>query len=130
MPEKKVLSIPDPTNPKQSQTLTEDTHPFTSQITTTKPSTPQTPQTDKSEISHPITEFLQMTAVEHLRFMSSGPLPPNPSELIGSDRMKKVLTVLKAEADIILVDAPPLVVTDAAIIGSRVDGTIIVLESG
>jgi capsular exopolysaccharide synthesis family protein len=130
MPEKKALSIPDPANPKPSPTLTEDTHPFPSQTTTTKSSTPQTPQTDKSEISHPITDFLQMTAVDHLRFMSSGPLPPNPSELIGSDRMKKVLKLLKAEADIILVDAPPLVVTDATILGSRVDGTIIVLESG
>jgi polysaccharide biosynthesis transport protein len=116
---KRALSIPNTINAKET--------PAGEQNTKT---TPNNLETTMSDEGHPITDFLQMTEIDHLRFLSSGPLPPNPSELIGSDRMKKVLKLLKAEADIILVDSPPLVVTDATILGSRVDGTIIVIESG
>ena len=62
---------------------------------------------------------------------TTGPLPPNPSELMGSERMARLLELLKAEADLILVDSPPLLlVTDAAILGSHMDGVILVVDSG
>jgi capsular exopolysaccharide synthesis family protein len=73
---------------------------------------------------------LQETAVPNLRLLSSGPLPPNPSELLGSRRMAEVLTQLKAEADIILLDAPPIIaVADAAILAARADGVLLVVQA-
>lgn len=60
-----------------------------------------------------------------------GPIPPNPSELIGSKRMKEILTELRDVFDLILIDAPPVgLVTDSAIFSTIVDGTILVVASG
>ena len=60
-----------------------------------------------------------------------GPSPPNPSELLGSKRMKELLDELKKHYDIIIIDAPPVgVVTDSAILSTIVDGTILVVASG
>ncbi len=73
---------------------------------------------------------LQETSVRNLRLLTSGPLPPNPSELLGSRRMAEVLALLKAEADILLLDAPPIIaVTDAAILASKVDGVLLVVQA-
>ena len=78
-----------------------------------------------------INDFLQNTSVQNLRLMSSGSLPPNPAEMLGSERLVRIMEELKAVADIILFDSPPtLVVTDAAILGSRTDGAILVNDSG
>lgn len=66
-----------------------------------------------------------------LTVITSGPIPPNPSELLGSQKMKTLLEDLKKKYDVILVDAPPVgVVTDAAILSTIVDGTILVVASG
>jgi non-specific protein-tyrosine kinase len=66
-----------------------------------------------------------------LRVIPSGALPPNPAELLGSQRMQALLKRLTAEADLLIVDSPPLqVVTDAAILASRLEGTLLVIESG
>ncbi len=78
-----------------------------------------------------ISEHLQETGIENLRLMSSGSLPPNPAELLGSERMLIIMEELKSIADIVLFDSPPtLVVADAAILGSRTDGAILVNDSG
>jgi succinoglycan biosynthesis transport protein ExoP len=78
-----------------------------------------------------INYYLQDTGVEHLRLMSSGSLPPNPAELLNSEKMLNVIEELKTISDIVLFDSPPtLVVTDAAILGSRTDGVILVNDSG
>ncbi len=78
-----------------------------------------------------INEHLQETGVENLRLMSSGSLPPNPAELLGSERMLHIIESLKEISDIVLFDSPPtLVVTDATILGSRTDGAILVNDSG
>lgn len=78
-----------------------------------------------------LNEHLQDTGVENLRLMSSGSLPPNPAELLGSERMLHIIEGLKEISDIVLFDSPPtLVVTDAAILGSRTDGAILVNDSG
>ncbi len=79
---------------------------------------------------HPVNEFLQDTEVENLRLLTTGRLPPNASDLLGSERMAHLLELLKAEADLILVDSPPvLLLADAAILGSHLDGAILVIDS-
>ena len=62
--------------------------------------------------------------------LMSGAIPPNPTELLSGDRMRNLLQALKQHYDYVIVDAPPVsVVTDAAIIGSMVDGAILVVRS-
>ncbi len=71
------------------------------------------------------------TGVENLWLLPSGPLPPNPADLLGSRRMEEIIAVLRARADILLFDAPPVVVvTDAAVLGMKVDGVLLVVASG
>ncbi len=74
---------------------------------------------------------LQKTSVPNLQVLTSGPLPPNPAELLGSPRMLEIIETLKARADIILFDAPPVIaVTDASVLGTCVDGALLVVDSG
>lgn len=64
-------------------------------------------------------------------FIPTGTLPPNPAELLASPRMQALLEHLEGEYDATIFDAPPLnVVTDAAILGSRTDGVIVVVRAG
>ncbi|OGO30815.1 MAG: hypothetical protein A2Z16_12155 [Chloroflexi bacterium RBG_16_54_18] len=75
--------------------------------------------------------FLQNTQVENLRLLTSGALPPNPAELLGSERMKHLINVLQQGADLILFDSPPcLVVADSAILSVNMDGVLLVNEAG
>ncbi|MCS7038832.1 MAG: CpsD/CapB family tyrosine-protein kinase [Anaerolineae bacterium] len=74
---------------------------------------------------------LQNTTVPNLRVMTSGPLPPNPADLLASARMKALLDHLVAEADLVLLDAPPvIVVTDAVVLAAKVDGVLLVVSAG
>jgi non-specific protein-tyrosine kinase len=74
---------------------------------------------------------LQATEVENLQVLTSGPLPPNPSELLGSKKMKSLIEALKGKADVVLFDSPPaMVVTDAAVLAGQVDGVLLVTEAG
>lgn len=74
---------------------------------------------------------VQATAVQNLGVLTSGPLPPNPAELLASRRMGEVLTTLAGLADYVLFDTPPIIaVTDAAILAPRVDGVLIVVRAG
>lgn len=76
-------------------------------------------------------EHLQDPGIENLRVITSGILPPNPAELLASERMKLLIEELKKEADVVLFDSPPsLVVTDAAILGTLVDGVVIINDVG
>lgn len=69
--------------------------------------------------------------VENLQLMPSGPLPPNPADILGSGKMEQVIDALKERADIILFDAPPVVVvTDAAVLGTKLDGVLLVVSAG
>lgn len=69
--------------------------------------------------------------VDHLQLMPSGPLPPNPADILGSGKMEQVIAALKERADVILFDAPPVVaVTDAAVLGTKVDGVLLVVSAG
>jgi capsular exopolysaccharide synthesis family protein len=74
---------------------------------------------------------LQDTKVPGLALLSSGLLPPSPADLLGSGRMDQVLEVLAAQADILLLDAPPVVaVSDAAALATKVDGVVLVVSAG
>lgn len=76
----------------------------------------------------PLAAALQATSVEgRLALLASGPPPPNPSELLASGRSGEVLAALKAQCDIVLVDAPPVLpVTDSIVLSGMVDATILV----
>lgn len=68
--------------------------------------------------------------VMSLSIITSGPIPPNPSEILHSNAMKDLLVKVKDEFDLVLIDAPPVcVVTDATILGTLVDGVILVMAS-
>jgi non-specific protein-tyrosine kinase len=63
--------------------------------------------------------------------LTSGPLPPNPADLMGSRRMEEVIAVLASEADQVIFDSPPVVaVTDAAVLATKVDGVLLVISAG
>lgn len=65
-----------------------------------------------------------------LSVITSGSLPPNPSELLSSEKMAQLLNLLKDQKDIIVLDSPPFVVSDASILASKVDGVILVIQPG
>ena len=74
---------------------------------------------------------LQKTGVENLWLLASGPKPPNPADLLGTQKVDKVIEKLTAQADIVLFDAPPVIaVTDAAVLGAKVDGVLLVIHAG
>ena len=78
-----------------------------------------------------IDDVTQATEQERLRVVTTGPLPPNPAELLGSHRMQAILERLVAAADLVIVDSPPLqAVADAAILASVTDGTLLVIDAG
>lgn len=78
-----------------------------------------------------LSRALLPTRVEHLYLLASGPLPPNPSELLGSKRMGDVIEMLRRDADIVVFDSPPVTaVTDPAVLAPRLDGTLLVVRSG
>ena len=71
------------------------------------------------------------TAVPNLEILTSGPIPPNPSELLASPQMEQLLKEACRHYDIVLVDTPPvLVVSDAQIMANRCQGSILVVNSG
>ncbi|MBI3941534.1 MAG: CpsD/CapB family tyrosine-protein kinase [Chloroflexi bacterium] len=73
----------------------------------------------------------QTTAVKDLLLLPSGPLPPNPAEILGSRRMSEVIEALVQASDMVLFDAPPVIaVTDAAVLAARVDGVLLVISAG
>jgi capsular exopolysaccharide synthesis family protein len=78
-----------------------------------------------------IEEVTQMTDIPNLDVITSGPIPPNPAEMLGSKRMSALIEQLRLAYDIVLIDTPPLLaVTDAQIVASRSDGVILVVDQG
>jgi non-specific protein-tyrosine kinase len=73
---------------------------------------------------------LQDTGVAGLSLLASGPLPPRPADVLGSRRMEAVIARLRAEADIVLFDTPPVVaVIDAAVLATKVDGVLLIFQA-
>jgi capsular exopolysaccharide synthesis family protein len=78
-----------------------------------------------------VRKYLQATEIDNLRVLTSGVPPSNPSKALGTSRTLDVLEELKNEADVVLVDAPPLLsVADALSLGVHVDGVILVFREG
>jgi succinoglycan biosynthesis transport protein ExoP len=79
----------------------------------------------------PVGDVLQTWGTLPLKVLPSGPIPPNPSELLGSTPMIELVQLLGAHADIVILDAPPLLpVTDAAVLSTVCDGALIVARHG
>lgn len=76
-------------------------------------------------------DVVKKSTVAGLDILTSGPKPPNPSEILGSNSMKELLDEVKRKYDVILLDSPPVgLVTDPAILSAIVDGTILVVNFG
>lgn len=76
-----------------------------------------------------VLEMSRPSMVDNLSILTSGPKPPNPSELLGSTRMNQVIEEARHLYDIIIFDMPPVVtVTDAQIMASKADGTLLVVR--
>ena len=67
---------------------------------------------------------------ENLSIITSGGLPPNPTDLLGSAKMDSILEQLKQNADIVIIDGPPFLVTDATVLANKVDGVLFVIRHG
>jgi succinoglycan biosynthesis transport protein ExoP len=81
--------------------------------------------------AEPLEKVMQSTAVPGLYVLPSGTIPPNPSELLASDRMRELLLAAQRRFDLVIVDTPPLLaVTDAALVGAMVDGVVFTLHAG
>ena len=75
--------------------------------------------------------ILQKTGTNNLNVMTSGELPPNPSELLGSKKMATILSQVMELSDLIIIDTPPaLAVTDAMVLVPQVDGVLIIIKPG
>jgi capsular exopolysaccharide synthesis family protein len=88
--------------------------------------------TDKKRVStKAVNNAVQQFEKTRLDIMTSGPVPANPSELLGSPKLMEILKLLRGMYDYIIFDSPPLLpVTDAAVIASQVDGVILVVHAG
>jgi non-specific protein-tyrosine kinase len=76
-------------------------------------------------------DILQDTGVTGLRVLTSGPLPPNAAELLGSTRMRELLADLHTRADVVVIDSPPVTaLSDAAVLAMQTDGVLLVLDAG
>ncbi len=83
--------------------------------------------TGKLSIDDVVKEYEQ---VENLSIITCGTLPPNPAELLGSEKMSKLIGALKEKFDLVILDSPPMIVSDAQILSSKVDGVIYVVIPG
>lgn len=80
---------------------------------------------------HSMAEAMKAGPLERLTVLPSGPVPENPAELLGSDRMAEFLTSARAAFDYVLLDTPPsLGVSDAILLAPQVDGVLLVVRSG
>ncbi|PKR77803.1 capsular biosynthesis protein [Halalkalibacillus sediminis] len=79
---------------------------------------------------HPLEKLVQDVKIPGLDVLSCGPIPPNPSELLGSKQMKRLLEDAKSKYDLIIFDTPPvLAVTDSQVLSNYVDGALLVVRS-
>jgi capsular exopolysaccharide synthesis family protein len=75
----------------------------------------------------PVENIVRETEIENLDIVSSGPIPPNPSELLSSNKMTHLLKTFSMHYDMVIIDSPPLLaVTDAQVLSKITDGTVLV----
>ncbi len=81
--------------------------------------------TDSVELKN----VIKATAIPNLYLINSGPIPPNPAELLGSEKMMALINLLKDKCDHILFDLPPMLeISDALVLGARIDGIVLVVH--
>jgi capsular exopolysaccharide synthesis family protein len=79
----------------------------------------------------PLSAALQRVSGEpRLRLLSSGPVPPNPSELLSSQRATEVLAALAAQVDCVVAESPAVGFSDAAVLANQADGVVLVVSAG
>jgi capsular exopolysaccharide synthesis family protein len=79
----------------------------------------------------PLDDVIQDTQVPNLSLILSGPTPPNPSELLGSDRMKHLIHELRAKFAFVIFDSPPVMaVTDSIVLAANADGVVLCVHGG
>lgn len=76
-----------------------------------------------------IKEVGQPWGNSNLVVITSGSLPPNPAEVLSSDRMNEVIDELKGIADMVIIDSPPFLLADASVLSARSDGVLLVIQS-
>jgi tyrosine-protein kinase Etk/Wzc len=75
-------------------------------------------------------EIIRKSNVDNLHYVTAGTIPPNPSEILGSEQMEEFLGMLKKEYDIVILDSPPIIaVTDSEILSKMVDASILVVSA-
>ncbi|MDX1583502.1 MAG: polysaccharide biosynthesis tyrosine autokinase [Thermoanaerobaculia bacterium] len=78
-----------------------------------------------------IEDVIESSKIANLSFIQSGPIPPNPSELLASPRMRALLDSVTETFDYVLIDSPPVLpVADAVILGNQVDGVVLCVQGG
>ncbi|HEX6387580.1 MAG TPA: polysaccharide biosynthesis tyrosine autokinase, partial [Anaerolineae bacterium] len=77
-----------------------------------------------------LNQAIQETTVDRLRVLTSGPVPPNPAELLGSKRMGQLLRQLEKTAGVVLIDSPPVAAADTLVMAAKVDGVVLVVQPG
>lgn len=81
----------------------------------------------RSELS----DMIYKTHTEGLYLITSGPIPPNPADLLSSKRMTELIKEMEDMFDLVIIDMPPILpVTDAQVMGSKVDGAVFVIPQG
>ncbi|WP_036711157.1 CpsD/CapB family tyrosine-protein kinase [Paenibacillus pinihumi] len=78
-----------------------------------------------------VQDVISDTPVDNLSIISAGPIPPNPSEMLGSQKLKVLLAEMREQYDMILFDTPPIMaVTDSLILSALCDGVVLVVQAG
>jgi capsular exopolysaccharide synthesis family protein len=77
-----------------------------------------------------ISDVLQFKDGKKVSIITSGGTPDNPTELLSSDKMDQLLSELKETADVVIIDGPPFIVSDAMVMAAKVDGVLLVVRPG
>lgn len=78
--------------------------------------------------SVPIKDVVKSTDIPNLFLVNAGPIPPNPAELLGSDKMTRFIKMMSEECDFMIFDLPPMLeISDALVLGAKVDGMVLVV---
>jgi len=79
--------------------------------------------------SVPVKDVVKSTEIPNLFLVNAGPVPPNPAELLGSDKMTRFIKMISEESDFVLFDLPPMLeISDALVLGAKVDGMVLVVQ--
>lgn len=78
-----------------------------------------------------LSKVIQPGGVDHFNVVTTGILPPNPAELMGSEKMVRIIAGAKENADVVVIDSPPvLAVTDSVSLAPKVDGVLLIIKPG